>query len=325
MSVDFTVAIPTYNGACRLPKVLEKLQMQVGIEHLSWEIIVVDNNSTDETAKLVEECQANWRHPAKLRYCVEFEQGAAFARQRAIMEAEGEIVGFLDDDNLPYPTWILEAYKFIQEYPQVGAIASQIHGDFEVKPPENLKPLLFYLAITERGSEPHMFEPRYNGFPPSAGLVVRRNAWKDNVPAKLFLVGRVGNSMIGSEDAEALFYVHKAGWEIWYNPAMEVDHVIPAWRLERDYLVSLMRGVGLARFRLRMLRLKAWQRPFAFFVYVLNDFRKLLVYFIRNYQVIESDVLVACEVERLVGALISPFYLIRLKFNKNELLCLHHS
>jgi glycosyltransferase involved in cell wall biosynthesis len=70
MSIDFTVAIPTYNGASRLPRVLEKLQMQVGIEHLSWEIIIVDNNSSDGTAKLVEEYQNNWRHRAKLRYCV---------------------------------------------------------------------------------------------------------------------------------------------------------------------------------------------------------------------------------------------------------------
>ena len=311
MTVDFTVAIPTYNGASRLPKVLYKLQMQTGIEHLNWEIIIVDNNSSDETAKLVQEYQENWRHAASLRYCVECKQGAAFARQRAIMEAKGEIVGFLDDDNLPYETWILEAYKFIQEYPQAGAIASQIHGDFEVEPPESLKSLVFYLAITERGDKPHIFEPRRKGFPPSAGLVVRRDAWKVSVPAQLFLVGRVGNSMIGSEDAEALFYIHKAGWEIWYNPAMVVDHVIPAWRLEKSYLVNLMRGVGLARFYLRMLLLKTWQRPFAFFVYILNDFRKLLVYFVRNYKVIESDVLVACEMERLLGTFISPFYLFR--------------
>lgn len=76
MTIDFTVAIPTYNGACRLPKVLEKLQMQVGVEHLNWEIIIVDNNSSDGTAKLVEEYQASWRHRAKLRYCVECKQGA---------------------------------------------------------------------------------------------------------------------------------------------------------------------------------------------------------------------------------------------------------
>jgi glycosyltransferase involved in cell wall biosynthesis len=318
MSVDFTIAIPTYNGENRLPKVLEKLQAQEGIEHLNWEIIIVDNNSSDGTVKLVEEYQQNWQYSAPLRYCLEIEQGAAFARHRAVIEAKGEIIGFLDDDNLPYPTWILEAYKFTQEYPQAGAIASQIHGDFEVEPPDSIKPIIFYLAITERGDKPHIFEPRLKGFPPSAGLVVRRNAWKNNVPAKLFLVGRVGDSMIGSEDAEALFYIHKASWEIWYNPAMEVDHVIPAWRLEKEYLISIMRGVGLARYYLRMLLLKTWQRPFASIVYLLSDARKLLMFFIRHHTKIKQNILTACEMERLFATLISPFYLWRLKNRYNK-------
>lgn len=316
MSVDFTVAIPTYNGENRLARVLEKLQTQTGIEHLTWEIIIVDNNSTDGTAKLIREYQANWQHPAKLCYCLETKQGAAFARYRAIIEAQAEIVGFLDDDNLPYPTWILEAYKFAISNPQAGAIASQIHGNFEVEPPESLKSLLFYLAITERGDKPHVFEPHRKGFPPSAGLVVRRNAWKNNVPAKLFLIGRVGNSMLGSEDAEALFYIHKAGWEIWYNPAMEADHIIPSWRLEKTYLISLMRGVGFARYHLRMLLLEAWQRPFASFIYILNDFRKLIIYFHRHRTGIESDIFTACEMERLLSTFMSPFYLWRLKMSK---------
>ena len=57
MPVDFTVAIATYNGENRLARVLEQLQAQTGIEHLTWEIIIVDNNSTDGTAKLIQEYQ----------------------------------------------------------------------------------------------------------------------------------------------------------------------------------------------------------------------------------------------------------------------------
>jgi glycosyltransferase involved in cell wall biosynthesis len=316
MSVNLTVAIPTYNGENRLPKVLEQLRTQKGVENLNWEIIVVDNNSKDNTAKLIQNYQANWSHQFPLKYIFEPEQGAAFARQRAIAESKGEIVGFLDDDNLPEENWIIEAYKFAQAHPQAGAWASQIHGDFEVKPPENLKPILFYLAITERGEQPQLYEPRRNGFPPSAGLVVRRNAWKDNVPSRLFLVGRVGSSMLGGEDAEALFYIHKAGWEIWYNPAMEVNHLIPSWRLEKNYLISLMRGVGFSRYHLRMLLVENWQKPFVFLVYIANDLRKLTLHFIRYYTVMKSDVIAACEMQRLFATFMSPFYLFQLKFQK---------
>jgi len=314
--IHFSVAIPTYNGERRLPKLLERLYSQTGIDHLRWEIIVIDNNSIDGTAKLVREYQARWLAHVPLRYSFEAEQGAGFARQRAIQEARGVLVGFLDDDNLPAPNWILEAYKFALTHPQAGAYASQIHGVFEKEPPENIKPILFYLAITERGKNPHKFEPRKNGFPPAAGLVVRRNAWQNSVPTRLFLIGRVGSSMLGSEDAEALFYIYKAGWEIWYQPTMEVEHLIPHWRLERNYLISLMRGIGLARYHLRMLLLKSWQRPFAFFIYLVNDIRKVALYSISNRTVIQSDVLAACELERLIATVLSPFFIEKVRFQR---------
>ena len=315
-SIDFTVAIPTYNGVNRFPCVLERLQMQTGVENLNWEIIVVDNNSIDNTANIVQDYQKSWNKPFPLKYCFEPKQGAGFARQLAIEKARGEIVGFLDDDNIPAYNWIIEAYKFAEIHPQAGAYASQVHGVFEVEPPEDIKPILFYLAITERGNKPHIYEPHQNGFPPSSGLVVRRNAWKDNVPQRLFLVGRVGSSMLGSEDAEVLLYIHRAGWQIWYNSAMEVEHIIPAWRLEKNYLISLMGGVGLARYHIRMLLLKSWQRPFAFFIYFLNDFYKLLLYFFKNRKYIKSHILTACEMKRLMATVTSPLFLLLIRIQR---------
>ncbi|MEA5551282.1 hormogonium polysaccharide biosynthesis glycosyltransferase HpsE [Anabaena cylindrica UHCC 0172] len=316
MSPKLTVVIPTYNGESRLPQVLERLQTQRGIENLNWEIIIVDNNSTDGTAKLIQEYQANWRNDIPLRYIFEPEQGLAFARNKAITEAKGELVGFLDDDNLPASNWVIESYKFGQEHPKAGIYASQIHGLFEVPPPEHLKPILFYLAITERGSQPLLYEPSKQGFPPGAGLVVRRHLWKNYVPKKLFLVGRVGSSMLAGEDVEAMLYIYRAGWEIWYNPEMRIEHIIPAWRLERDYLISLMRGIGWSRFYLRMLMLANWQRPFLFFVYLLNDGRKAILYYIRHRKMIKSEVVADCEMERLFATFISPFYLGWIKINR---------
>ncbi|MBW4642863.1 MAG: hormogonium polysaccharide biosynthesis glycosyltransferase HpsE [Goleter apudmare HA4340-LM2] len=314
--IDFTVAIPTYNGEARLPLVIECLLQQKGVENLNWEIIVVDNNSKDTTVNIVHDYQKNWCYPFPLKYIFEAAQGAAFARSRAILEARGEIVGFLDDDNLPAHNWVIEAHNFFAEHPQVGACASQIHGVFEVEPPEVLKPILFYLAITERGDQTHIYEPNKQGFPPSAGLVVRRNAWKNNVPTRLFLVGRVGSSMLGGEDAESLLYIYRAGWEIWYNPEMVVDHIIPAWRLERDYLISLMHGVGLTRYHLRMLLLKSWQRPLAFFVYIFSDIRKIILHYLKHQKVLENDILAACEMARLIATFVSPFYLWKIKLQK---------
>ncbi|MDJ0677035.1 MAG: hormogonium polysaccharide biosynthesis glycosyltransferase HpsE [Calothrix sp. MO_167.B42] len=314
MIIHLTVAIPTYNGENRLPKVLERIQKQTGIESVNWEVIVVDNNSQDGTAKLIKEYQTNWQHPYTLRYVFEPEQGLAFARQCAIEAAKGELVAFLDDDNIPAHNWVSEVYKFGQKYPQAGAYASQIHGLFEVEPPEHLKSIIFYLAINERGNQPLLYEPRKKGFPPGGGLVVRRDVWKQNVPSRLFFSGRKGKSLVSSEDVEALAYIYSGGWEIWYNPNMEIEHIIPSSRLEKKYLMGLMRSIGLPHYYLRMTLIKPWQRPFLFLIYLINDIKKLVMHLIAYRKVLNDDVTAAYEKERLIGILQSPFYLAHLKF-----------
>ena len=313
-TVNLTVAIPTYNGENRLPQVLDKLKKQVNTEDINWEIIVIDNNSNDGTAKLVKEYQENWLQDVPLKYYFEAEQGISFARQKAMNEATGELVGFIDDDNPPFANWVNSAYKFAQEHPKAGAFSSKIHGIFEQNPPEELKDITFYLALVDRGSEPLMYEPRKKGLPPGAGLVVRRDVWKKYVPAKLLLIGRTKKRwMPTGQDAEALLYIHRAGWEIWYNPEMEIEHIIPSSRLNEKYLRGLMRIIGLGRFHLRMLMLDWWQRPFAFCVYFINDFRKTALHFLRYRKVLDRDIAAACEMERLLATLISPFYLWRMQ------------
>lgn len=315
-AVNLTVAIPTYNGEIRLPKVLDKLKEQVNTEHINWEVIIVDNNSTDGTAKLVKEYQENWLQDVPLKYCFEEEQGISFARQRAMNEAKGELVGFIDDDNLPFANWVSSACKFAQEHPKAGAFSSKIHGIFETNPPEELKDITFYLALVDRGSEPLMYEPRKKGLPPGAGMVVRRNVWQKYVPAKLLLIGKTEKSQMPiGEDAEALLYIYRAGWEIWYNAEMEIEHIISSSRVEEKYLRNLMRIVGLGRFHLRMLMLDWWQRPFAFFAYLVNDLRKTLLHFIRYRKVLNKDIAAACEMQRLLATLISPFYLWRMRIS----------
>ncbi|WP_256529352.1 hormogonium polysaccharide biosynthesis glycosyltransferase HpsE [Limnofasciculus baicalensis] len=307
--VDFTVAIPTYNGANRLPELLERLGAQIHTENFSWEIIIVDNNSTDRTAQVVRDYQGNWHCKSPLLYCFEAEQGAAFARARGVREASGELVGFLDDDTIPEYNWVASAYKFGQEHPAVGAYGSQIHGEFEVEPPENFDKIKLFLAIIERGATAYQYEPRKRVLPPSAGLVVRRQAWLESVPSRLYLQGRTPHSMLGGEDIEAMAYIQLAGWEIWYNPEMEVNHKIPKERLQRDYLLALARGIGLSRHPIRMVRTMVWLRGWIIPIYLVNDLRKVIVHFIKYRSVMARDIGAACEMEYYWGTLLSPFYL----------------
>ncbi|MGB5970715.1 MAG: hormogonium polysaccharide biosynthesis glycosyltransferase HpsE, partial [Spirulinaceae cyanobacterium] len=301
-------AIPTYNGATRLPQVLDKLKLQTGIEQLNWEILVVDNNSSDSTAEVVKEYQENWANSIPLRYCFESQQGLAFARQKAVEAAKGKYVGFLDDDNLPTPNWIQAAFIFGENHPQAGACSGQIHGDFEVEPPQNFEQIQQFLAIRELGYKAYLFEPDKLRLPPGAGLVIRKQAWIESVPNRLSLIGRVGNTLVAGEDYELLLYMHKSGWQIWYNPEMQIDHQIPRQRLERSYLLNLARGTGLATFSLRIINASTWQKPFIFVRTCLGNLRRLLIYFLKYKGNLQTELVPAFQKEFFWGSFLSVFY-----------------
>ncbi len=319
-SLDFTVAIPTYNGEARLPLLLEKLRLQVMPYYIKWEIIVIDNNSTDNTFSLIQNHQLNWNCNCQLRYVMEKEQGAAFARVRAVHEARGELIGFLDDDNLPAPDWVAAAYAFGGLYPQAGAFGSQIHADYATKPPDQFKRIESFLAIRERGSQAHLYEPANLSLPPSAGLVVRKKAWCAHVPSRPTLSGKISGSMVQGEDYEVLLYLHKANWEIWYNPAMHIDHQIPNWRLEKDYLVALARGCGLPICQLRLIGTKNWQKPLLIVKITLGSFRRLLQHFMKHKWKIKTDLIAFVEMQFYLSSLFSPFYYLKITILKQYFL-----
>ena len=307
--LDFTVAIPTYNGASRLPELLELLRKQVKTEHISWEIIVVDNNSTDDTAKLIKAYQENWQCPYPLKYSFESKQGAAYARKRAVEEAKGKLIGFLDDDNYPLSNWVFKAYSFAQQYPKAGAYGSQIHADWEVEPPENFQRIAPFLAITERGNSPLLYQPEKKLLPPSAGLVVSKRVWLESIPKNPILTGRTTGSMLTGEDLEMLSHIQKAGWEIWYNPEMEIYHKIPRTRLQKEYLIPFFRGIGLSRYATRTVNTKPWLKPLALLAYTINDLRKIILHLVKYRMQLKTDLVAACEMQLFLSSLVSPFYL----------------
>jgi len=307
--LQLTVAIPTYNGADRLPDVLDRLRHQTETERIRWEVLVVDNNSSDGTAVVVQRFQENWPSDVVLRYVVETQQGAAFARKRAISESQSELVGFLDDDNVPELTWVAEAVRFSQDYPRAGAYGSQIHAVFEVEPPPSFNRIKPYFAITELGESPRLYHAKNNLLPPSAGLVVRREVWQNFVPDHCILSGRVEGSMLTGEDLEALSHIQrKSDWEIWYNPRMKIDHKIPRKRLEIDYLIPFFRGIGLSRYVTRTAGVNPILKPGLTIAHLGNDLRKLSLHMFRHGLPPKDDTS-ACERALLIGSLNSFFYL----------------
>ncbi len=308
--IEFTVALRTYNAASRLPVLLEALQTQQKVGTIHWEILVVDNNSTDATVPLLIEWSSRGLPGVPLRWYQEPRQGAVHARQKAIQEARGAWIGFLDDDNVPTEDWVANSVAFVRQNPGIGACGSQIHGVFEGDKPQDFDRIAHFLAIIER---PHAvcftrgMYARKQVLPPGAGLVIRRQAWLDTVPERLSLNGPIGKSLATKgEDTEALSHLKNAGWEIWFNPQMRIHHHIQAHRLRREYLLPFFQGIGRGRHHTRMLGYEPWLRPAMTVFYGLNDLRKLVTLGLKKGWRVPTDLVVACEWQLHWSSLWSP-------------------
>lgn len=308
---DLTIAICTFNGEFRLPKVFDCLALQTNIHNISWEIVVVDNASRDGTADVVQRYQASWKANCRIRYVFEPQQGAAFARQKAIQEARGNLVAFLDDDNLPMPNWISSAYEFALEHPSAGAFGGQIYGKFEVPFPAEFKKIAGFLAIVDRGQVAHQYLLEKRMLPPGAGLVVRRQAWVENVPRKPLLKGRTQKLLMAGEDYEVVVYIQRAGWEVWHNPLMEMNHDISGHRLEEGYLLKLAWGTGLTRHPIRMIRYGFWQGLLLTPAHIINDLLKVVSFPMQEAYKSRTLFLRKFEIAYRLGTLASPLHLLK--------------
>jgi glycosyltransferase involved in cell wall biosynthesis len=298
-----TVAIRTHNRAANITPILHALNTQT-VTDFPWEIVIIDNNSTDNTAQVVQ----NYTSQIPLRYIHEPIQGAAIARRRAIKEAQSDLIAFLDDDNIPIHTWVQAVQNFSLSHPQAVAWGGINRPRFQTQPPEGFQHLHLYFALIDRGPNPLQYDPKRRIVPPGAGLVIRRPAWLASVPQHPVLLGPTGQGIpTKGEDLEALFHMSKAGGEIWYNPAMVLEHLIESDRLTPDYLLNFCRTIGLSSHHLRMIPLPNWQRPLATLAFILSDLRHLL------FADRSPDLIQRCQRELIRARIQSPFRHLRLK------------
>ncbi len=311
-ALDVSVVIRAYNSEETLPAILDKLRSQTDTDAIAWEVIVVDNNSTDATAQIVKDYQSKWERSYPLKYFLETKQGAASARKRAVAESSGGLIGFLDDDNFPDERWVAEIYAFSSSHPKAGVFGSRIQGEFEVEPPKDFKKIQGFLAIKEYGDRPRRFNADLLDLPAGAGMVVRKRVWVENIPQKLQLQGPVGASLTEKgEDFESMIHISRTGWEIWYNPEMRIYHKIPAWRLEKDYLLNLVRCSGLNVCTLRCVRAKSWRKPIIAARIIAGSLQKSIRHFLAYKGQFEEDVVASCQMEFFRSSLISPLYYLK--------------
>ncbi len=308
--IKFTVAIRTYNRATNLPLLLDHLQTQMKAEGIPWEVLIVDNNSTDNTAEILQTYQRHWTGEAPLRIVLEPRQGAAIARRRAIEEAQGKWVGFIDDDAIPSPTWIQDAVEFAESRPKIAAFSGQILPEYESEPLPSFDRIAYNMPLAFRTDQfCYQQHPKW-GYPEGVGLVIRRDVWLKYVPEQQMIQGPMKSGFaLKGEENESLSHLYRTDWELWYNGKMSIVHRIPTARLERRYLLNFFRIIGLSQHRFRMLRYRSWQRPLVFPLFIVNDIRRIVQHYVKYRSVLGNDIAADCEWQMALHRLISPFYI----------------
>jgi glycosyltransferase involved in cell wall biosynthesis len=240
--VQTSIIIPTYNRADYLAKCLEALAAQT-MDPAAFEIIIVDNNSSDDTRELCLSFADT--HPTlNVRHVCETQQGASYARNRGVAEAKGAIVCFLDDDSPPIPEW-LERLRQTFDDPAVGCAGGPSILDYQgqERPPwlrGDLQGLLS--GYTLPYAEPTQVV-RWEQLPLSCNLAIRRRMFTE---LGLFRVDldRSRGQVLAAGDTEMADRISKSGCKVVYVPDAPVRHLVPPGRLEKEHIYRIGRGLA---------------------------------------------------------------------------------
>jgi glycosyltransferase involved in cell wall biosynthesis len=259
-----SIIICCYNSERSIAGVLERVKIQKDTERFSWEVIVVDNASTDRTA---ETARAAWtRKEIPFRVVSEGVPGLSNARRKGLAEAVHEFVVFVDDDNLLEEGYIARAHRVMTGHPDVGLAGGFGIPRSSVELPHWFRANEAAFAVGPQGGQAG-YVPDSRTYLHGAGLVMRKSVW-DMLISRDFtfmLSGRKGKSLTSGEDSELSYAFRLAGYKLWYDPGMKFEHAIPENRLRWSHLARLAGEFGksavvLDLYRVRFRQLKGWDR-----------------------------------------------------------------
>ena len=239
-----SVILCCYNSAARLPETLAHLFAQQDTEGIPWEILVVDNASSDGTAQAAERLFA--QHPEiPARVVYEPRPGQTYARWRGYEEARYEYLSYIDDDNWVNLRWIATVMEIMSMHCDVGACGGWGEAACEVQPPAWFEAQQRKYAVgLPRDQAGDITTERM--ILRGAGLTVRRAAMVrlQAVGYRSLLSGRSGKSLSSGDDTELNMALRLSGWRLWYDPRLTFQHFIPAFRLNWAYLSRITRYFG---------------------------------------------------------------------------------
>lgn len=232
-SIDpvISVVICTHNRASYLPAAVESVRAQDGAP--PWELIVVDNRSTDATRDVV----APYVHGGAVRYAQEPTLGLCHARNAGWRAARGRWVAYLDDDALAGPGWLVAIVAAYAYLPAAGVVGGRVDPIWErPRPPWLSDKLARMLSVLDWSPTPLVIHDPVTRWLVGANMAVPRHLLEKTggfSPA----LGRRGRNLMSNEEMHLERQLVQAGHPCLYYPAMTVRHLIPAGRLHRRWFL----------------------------------------------------------------------------------------
>jgi glycosyltransferase involved in cell wall biosynthesis len=234
-----SVIICCYNSAALLPETLNHLSKQVVPETIPWEIVIVNNASTDNTTDVAKsEGQKYSQFCGKFRIVIQDRAGLSYARKKGAEESIYKYLIFCDDDNWLNRSYLHKAYQIMESSENIGALGGKSS------------------AVTDAPKFPDWFESLKNGYAVGkqcneqgdvseicalwgAGLVTRRNIFLKCFPKRYpsIMTGRKGLSMNSGEDTEFCMRLLLKGYKLFYDEGLSFVHFIPKDRLRTKYRI----------------------------------------------------------------------------------------
>ena len=280
MNQGVSIIICTYNGLGRLRETIKHIALQQVREDISWELILIDNNSTDGSADFAQKEWDRYGNAAPLFIKSQPKQGLTMAREMGIQAANYEYVILCDDDNWLSPNYVTTAYDIMSSHPSIGISGGCGELIYEEAPPPWLLQLKLLAGGPQAPGPGKVQSYRVYG----AGCVLRKSAYlllKES-GFTFMLSDRRGAQLSSGGDHELCYILALLDYDIWYDGNLRFKHYITKERLSLNYWIKYVKESSacspvLEPYRMLLNGVKPTQFSFA------KHLWKIFIYFFLRF------------------------------------------
>ena len=246
-----SVILCTYNRDKYIYNVLKSVA-ENDYPREQYEIVLVNNNSTDNTETECQRFQADYPD-IRFLYCVETNQGLSHARNRGIRESHGDLLAYVDDDATVNKEYLRTYADFFEKTPEAVAAGGPILPVYETEEPAWMSHYTRQLVTGKLYLGEKQKQFAHGAYPGGGNSCYRRSVFD---AGGLFNVelGRKGGSLIGAEEKDLYDKMTSRGMKFYYLPTAILYHIIPASKLTQDYFDRLTHGIGVSeRYRTQQI------------------------------------------------------------------------